>query len=74
MDKLRKCKGRVDVYEDGRWLNVEFGLGYFHQWGTNYTEFNSGPGNYTVAVVELPDGRIVTPMAGNIVFLEPLGS
>lgn len=42
----------------------------FHQWGTNYEEFESGPGNYTVAIVELPDGRIVMPVADDIVFLD----
>lgn len=30
----------------------------------------SGPGNYTVAIVELPDGRIVMPVADDIVFLD----
>lgn len=38
--------------------------------GTNYEEFESGPGNYTVAIVELPDGRIVMPVADDIVFLD----
>lgn len=32
----------------------------FHQWGCEYEEFESGPGNYTVAVVEFADGSIGT--------------
>lgn len=70
MDKLRKCKGKYNIYENGKWHSHEFELGYFHQWGTNYEEFESGPGNYTVAIVELPDGRIVMPVADDIVFLD----
>ncbi len=37
--------------------------GLFHQWGVNYEEFETGPGNYTVAIVELLDGKVkeVTP-------------
>lgn len=32
----------------------------FHQWGAEYDEFENGPGNYTVAIVELEDGSIKT--------------
>lgn len=32
----------------------------FHQWGAEYEEFDTGPGNYTVAIVELEDGTIKT--------------
>jgi len=32
--------------------------GRFHCWGSGYEEFDSGPGNYTVAIVELEDGSI----------------
>jgi len=34
------------------------GTGKFHQWGSEFMEFESGPGNYTVAIIELPDGTI----------------
>ncbi len=68
--KLRKCKGRTRVNVNGRWEMQEFEKGYFHGWGTDYEEFESGPGNFSVAIVELPDGRVVTPAAGDIVFLD----
>lgn len=42
----------------------------FHQWGGEYEEFESGPGNYTVAVVEFADGTIETVMPENIRFLD----
>lgn len=67
---LRKCKGTFMVYKEGWWQPEVFDVGYFHQWGVNYEEFESGPGNYTTAVVELPDGRVVMPTASDIVFLD----
>lgn len=66
---LRKCKGSAMVQKDGKWQTEEFSLGYFHQWGVNYEEIGEGPGNYSVAIVELLDGRIVMPTADNITFL-----
>ena len=70
--KLRRCKGKTNVYQDGKWHTEEFELGYFHQWGINYEEFENGPGNYSVAIIELPDGRVVTPIADDIVFLDKI--
>jgi hypothetical protein len=39
------------------------GEGVFHQWGNSFTEFESGPGNFTFAIVEDDNGKIweVTP-------------
>lgn len=62
---MRKCKGCY--YENGEF--VDFELGYFHQWGCDYEEFETGAGNFSTAIVELPDGKIVTPVATNIKFL-----
>lgn len=71
MEKLRRCKGKCNIYENGKWHSMEFELGYFHEWGMNYEEFGDvGVGNYSVAIVELPDGRIVMPVADDIVFLD----
>lgn len=64
---MRKCRGQ---YYAGVNNWSQFELGYFHGWGCNYEEFESGPGNYSVAIVELPDGRIVLPLADNIQFLD----
>lgn len=64
MEKLRRCKSKCN--------NLEFDLGYFHEWGMNYEEFESGAGNYSIAIVELPDGRIVMPVADDIVFIDLL--
>ena len=34
--------------------------GLFHGWGSAYEEFDAGPGNFTIAIVELDDGQIET--------------
>lgn len=43
-----------------KWEDIEIGLANFHCWGTEYDEYESGPGNRSVAIVELPDGTIKT--------------
>ncbi|WP_017346153.1 hypothetical protein [Pantoea sp. A4] len=44
--------------------------GKFHQWGIAFEEFETGPGNYTVAIVELPDGTITTHIPDFVRFLD----
>lgn len=72
MDGLRRCKGTIYEVLDGKCKPVEFALGYFHGWGCNYQEFEEGPGNFSVAIVELPDGRVVTPQPDDIVFIDTI--
>ena len=45
--------------------------GVFHQWGYAYEEFESGPGNYTVAIVEDNEGRIHEILPSKIIFIDP---
>lgn len=45
---------------------------YFHGFGTNFEEFESGPGNYSSAIVEYDDGTVENVPAGFIRFLKPL--
>lgn len=42
----------------------------FHGWGSAYEEFESGPGNYTVAIVEFADGKVDTVVPHLIRFLD----
>lgn len=49
---------------------IENGKAMFHAWGVEYEEFENGPGNYTVAIVENPDGSVETFMPHLIVFLD----
>lgn len=44
--------------------------GTFHQWGACYEEFESGPGNYTVAIVEMEGGTVKEFMPTDIKFIE----
>ncbi|MDR7940120.1 hypothetical protein RIU82_09215 [Enterobacter soli] len=44
--------------------------GLFHQWGSDYEEFESGAGNMTIAIVEFPDGTIETFLPHLIKFIE----
>ena len=67
---MRKCKGKLLVCKNGKYEEEKFELGFFHEWGVNYEEFESGAGNYSVAIVELPDGKIITPLAEDIQFLD----
>ena len=64
--RKRYCNGRY--YKAGAYHDFSFGK--FHQWGSNYEEYENGAGNYSVAIVELPDGTVVMPVADDICFLE----
>jgi hypothetical protein len=57
--------------ELNRYENVEKGEAQFHCWGCNYEELNNGVGNYTVAVVEWPDGRVGCVSPESIKFASP---
>ena len=50
------------------WEKVIDGTGIFHQFGCNYEEFNDWPGNYTTAIVEMPDGTVRNVPVDMIVF------
>lgn len=65
----RLCKGKYVEYIDGKYANKEFENGIFHQFGINYEELSCGVGHWTTAIVELEDGKIVTPAADMIQFI-----
>jgi hypothetical protein len=35
-----------------------FKVGKFHQFGTNYEDFENGTGNFSVAIIEFDDGTV----------------
>lgn len=43
--------------------------GIFHQWAAAYEESGAGFGNYTVALIENPDGTISEVKPENVKFL-----
>lgn len=44
--------------------------GTFLGWAQNYEEFEAGPGNYTMAIVEKDDGHVVLVWPELIQFIE----
>ena len=67
-------KRKVVVYEyqkakgNTHFDKVCIGNGIFHQFGADYEEFESGPGNYSTAIVEMPDGSVKNVPVEMIVF------
>ena len=64
---LRRCK--ADVWAaGGKRLPVE---GMFHQFANQYEDCgDAGVANYTVALIELSDGRIVEAIPDTVQFLD----
>lgn len=62
---MRKCV--ASVYQNGKWVHVN---GFFHQWGSDFEEFEHGPANYSVAIIELDDGSIVMTPPDKVIFLD----
>ena len=52
------------------WKDVEIGEATFHGFGVDVEEFENGPGNYSAAIVEWPDGRVEMIRADKIRFLD----
>ena len=44
--------------EQAAFDRVCIGHGIFHQFGVDFEEFEAGPGNYSTAIVEMPDGSV----------------
>jgi hypothetical protein len=69
------AKREVKVYEwkraDGpsQFEKKYIGTGSFHQWGADYEEFDSGPGNFSTAIVEMPDGSVKNVPVELIIFV-----
>ena len=53
-----------------KWETVEDGTAFFHAFGCSYEEFNSGPGNYSVAIIERDDGTVEMVAPDRIKFIK----
>lgn len=53
-----------------RWDLKEKGMATFHQFGVGYEEFDSGPGNYSTAIVEWADGTVENVPVERIRFID----
>jgi hypothetical protein len=56
---MRRCTAKTYRKRavDGKWETIEV-TGVFHQFAASYDEFEPGPGNYTVALIEDADGQM----------------
>ena len=74
-DNMADEKRKVNVYkyatEAGQSQHTKkwLGTGVFHQFGIDYEEFENGPGNFTTAIVEMPDGTVENIPVHLIVFI-----
>jgi len=46
--------------------------GVFHKWGCSFEEFDTGPGNFSTAIIELSDGSIKEYEPEMVEFMEPV--
>ena len=70
MRKVQVYKYEKPISPASVWTKTEADIGLFHQFGVDYEEFDSGPGNYTTAIVEMPDGTVKNVPVENIKFLD----
>jgi hypothetical protein len=70
-DKKRKVNIYKYIVEPGETKHVRKldGTGIFQQYGIDFEEFDSGPGNFTVAIVEMPDGSVRSVPLQLIIFV-----
>lgn len=58
------------------YTRVEDFKGYarFHSWGCDYTEFESGPANFSTAIIEREDGTVENVPIDTIKFIDGASS
>jgi len=54
VDVYEYCREERNACRTKKWI----GTGIFCQYGIDYEEFEDGPGNFTSAIVEMPDGSV----------------
>lgn len=52
------------------WKRTFKGEAIFHEFGVDYEEFEEGPGNFSTAIIELPDGTVKNIPAIDIQFTD----
>ncbi len=69
--KRQVMVSRNKILPTGKLKPQEMGVATFHEFGQDHQEYEGGPGNYPVAIVEWPDGRVESVYVDMIRFLEP---
>lgn len=44
--------------------------GLFHEWGVSHIEGDNGFGNYSIALIQIPDGTIQEVLPSNLKFID----
>lgn len=65
-------KRKVEYFNGHGSKRKKLGEAIFHQFGCTFCEFDTGPGNYSTAIIELDDGKVLNIDAENIKFIVPL--
>jgi hypothetical protein len=63
---------RVRVFKSDNGKKIPDGEGVFHRWGDEFVEYESGPANFTIAVIERDNGMVETPQASLIQFMDKI--
>ena len=72
---MSESRRKVIVYEGryngatNRHEKIEYGVGEFCQFGLGVEEDSNGFTNFSVAIVEMPDGTVLTPPPNMIKFI-----
>lgn len=67
---MRKVQWYIYEQANGKYYDKVYkGDALFHQWGIDYEEFETGLGNFSTAIIELPDGTVKNIPADMIVFI-----
>ena len=64
---MRRVKAIAWINQKNEWIE-----GVFHGWSQNHEEFESGPGNFPVAIVEIASGKVHLCHAESVQFLDPI--
>ena len=67
---MRKVMVSENKHRDGEWQMIERGEAMFHQFGVEYEEFESGPGNFSTAIIEWPDGTMGNVPVRHVRFID----
>lgn len=69
MSRVKVFKNERDKKNIQKTNVVPDGEATFLVWGVEYVEFESGPGNYSVAIIKRDDGSVETVIPEHIKFL-----
>lgn len=74
MNKAYKCEKRRVALSKAVWnketIYVPDGFGTFIQYATDHVEYEAGPGNYPVAIIEKDDGTVEAYDLAQIKFIK----